>query len=321
MNRRMKILIAYDGSACADEAIDGLGRAGLPPDAETLVVSVAEVWLPTSDRIPEGSADTAPPPAPAAVREMNARRDRIIAESLAQAERARARLLKLFPSWHVTAEAGAGSPAWEIVRKSDAWQTDLIVVGSHGRAALGRFVLGSVSQRIVTEAKCSVRVARHAAGAGASGERIVVGVDGSPSSMAAVRAVTERHWTPGSEVRVVVVRDSMKLNPVYSLIPSLDDFAEEVNDAESARAARLAEEAAESLRAVFDEKNVTVSSLIVEGDPKHVLVAHAEEFGADSIFTGATGYSNRIERFVLGSVSATVTARAHCSVEVVRRPH
>jgi nucleotide-binding universal stress UspA family protein len=49
-----------------------------------------------------------------------------------------------------------------------------------------------------------------------------------------------------------------------------------------------------------------------------VLVRHAEEFGAECIFTGATGFSNRIERFVLGRVSAAVAARAHCSVEVVR---
>jgi len=35
-------------------------------------------------------------------------------------------------------------------------------------------------------------------------------------------------------------------------------------------------------------------------------------------FVGSAGFSNRLERFVLGSVSAAVAARAHCSVEVVR---
>jgi nucleotide-binding universal stress UspA family protein len=61
-----------------------------------------------------------------------------------------------------------------------------------------------------------------------------------------------------------------------------------------------------------------VSSLVHTGDPKQVLVQHAEEFGADCIFTGATGFSNRLERVILGSVSAAIAARAHCSVEVVR---
>jgi nucleotide-binding universal stress UspA family protein len=54
------------------------------------------------------------------------------------------------------------------------------------------------------------------------------------------------------------------------------------------------------------------------GDPKQVLVKHAEEFGADCIFTGATGFSSRLERVILGSVSSAIAARAQCSVEVVR---
>ena len=41
-----KILIGYDGSECADAALDDLSRAGLPPDAEAQILSVAEVWLP-----------------------------------------------------------------------------------------------------------------------------------------------------------------------------------------------------------------------------------------------------------------------------------
>jgi hypothetical protein len=42
----MKLLIAYDGSESADKGIDDLSRAGLPSEADALVVSVAEVWLP-----------------------------------------------------------------------------------------------------------------------------------------------------------------------------------------------------------------------------------------------------------------------------------
>ena len=42
----MKILIAYDGSGAAEAALDDLISAGLPDEAEVLVMSVAEVWLP-----------------------------------------------------------------------------------------------------------------------------------------------------------------------------------------------------------------------------------------------------------------------------------
>ena len=59
--------------------------------------------------------------------------------------------------------------------------------------------------------------------------------------------------------------------------------------------------------------------MVKEGDPKRELCKAAEEWGADCIFVGSAGFSNRFERFVLGSVSAAVAARAHCSVEVVRK--
>ncbi|MCV4785306.1 universal stress protein, partial [Escherichia coli] len=60
----------------------------------------------------------------------------------------------------MSVEACADSPAWGIIKRADEWQPDLIVVGSHGRTAIERFVLGSVSQKVLYEARCSVRIAR-----------------------------------------------------------------------------------------------------------------------------------------------------------------
>ena len=42
----MKILIGYDGSECADAALDDLGQGGLAESGEVHILSVAEVWLP-----------------------------------------------------------------------------------------------------------------------------------------------------------------------------------------------------------------------------------------------------------------------------------
>ena len=79
-------------------------------------------------------------------------------------------------------------------------------------------MLGSVSQKVLTEAQCSVRIGRPTPGVGASAQRIVLGVDGSRGSTAAVREVGRRSWTPGSEVRVVVAQDLMKTFPVSIML-------------------------------------------------------------------------------------------------------
>ena len=46
MTKKMKILIGYDGSDCAEAALDDVQRAGPPPVAEALVMSVTEIWMP-----------------------------------------------------------------------------------------------------------------------------------------------------------------------------------------------------------------------------------------------------------------------------------
>ena len=46
----MKILIGYDGSECAEAALEDLQRAGLGAEAEALVMTVADVFVPVPNR-------------------------------------------------------------------------------------------------------------------------------------------------------------------------------------------------------------------------------------------------------------------------------
>ena len=89
----------------------------------------------------------------------------------------------------------------------------------------------------------------------------------------------------------------------------------ESNAEESENSRKLAEDATQKLRA----KGLRADALVKIGDPKHELVKFAEEWRADCIFLGATGLTRRVERFLLGSVAGAVAARAHCSVEIVRK--
>jgi len=313
----MKVLIAYDGSEPADIAIDSLQRAGLPAqNVEARVVSVGEVWLPPASA--EVLDDTLPSQPPAGLDEARQRAAQVMEDAEMLAHRGSKRVQQIFSGWQVSHEVRNGSPGFELLNSAREWQADLIVVGSQGLSALSRFMLGSVSQKVLTEASTSVHVGRPNPGAGKSGERILIGVDGSPAALAAVRAVAKRQWTEGSEIRIVVADDVLRSNPISFLVPPVREFLDQVRADERTQAEQFAIAAAKELRDALGERNITVSSVIHSGDPKQILVKHAEEFGADCIFTGATGFSSRLERVILGSVSAAVAARAHCSVEVVR---
>lgn len=305
----MKILIAYDGSSYANAALDDLPRAGLPRVAEALILAVAEVFLPPA------ASQTAVLPAQVsvAVERARAHAAQALEEAHALAQQGRTRLLTSFPAWDVQAEACADAPAWAVIKKADAWQPGLIVVGSHGRTAVGRFLLGSVSQKVLTEAQCSVRVGRSHPQTNAAPVHLLIGIDGSPDATAAVRAVAARQWPAGSAVHLVTALDA-RLYTALPFMPASADMGLEGNDAD---ATTWMSRTVEAMAAPLRTQGLTVSSVIKEGDPKHVLLDEAEHWGADCLFVGARGLS-RVERFLLGSVSAALAARAHCSVEVVR---
>lgn len=315
MNKKMKILIAYDGSACAEAALDDLRRAGLPETAEVVVMSVNELWLPATPPLIYGMSPVAGPAyTPTGLTETYTDESPAIVAAQALADRAAERLRSNFPKWEVSTQVAVGSPRRELMRYADEWKPDLIVVGSQGHSMLGRLVLGSVSQGVLTDAACSVRVARGRVEEADTPVRIVVGVDGSKASAAAVREVAARRWPAKSEVRVIAVSDPLTPGLIGSLIPPVRSFVEESNQEDREWLRELLHKSYEQLKPV----GIKESTEILEGDPRRALVETAEAWGADCIFVGSVGFRNRFERFVLGSVSASVAARAHCSVEVVR---
>jgi nucleotide-binding universal stress UspA family protein len=300
MGERMKVLVAYDGSDCAQAALDDARVAGLPAEAECLVLTVAENWLPPPSSYAMVATNFA-----AGVAEH-------VRELQREAEGAAAQLGRHFPQWAVRAETVTGSPARMILETAEAWGADLIFVGSHGRTALGRFFLGSVSNKVATEAHTAVRVARgrleEDVGRPA---RLVVGFDGTPGAVAAANAVSRRRWPAGTQARLLSVQLPIPPMAADHMLTQIADWVRE----ERARV----RDAAQAARRELEAAGLSVSAVTREGDPKSAICDEAEAWGADSIFVGAQSQS-RLDRFLLGSVSAAVAARAHCSVEVVRPP-
>ena len=295
MSENFKLLIAYDGSSSADAALDDLKKAGLPGRVEALIFSVAEVWLPPTEEAGEEQEYITE-----GLRKQHEENLKILTETETSARRAAERLKLVFAGWSVSAEATYGSPAWEILAKAEDFKPDLIVVGARGQSAIDRVLIGSVSQKIVTEARVSVRVARGKIEVDEAPERLIIGYDGTKGGDEVIRAVGERNWSENAEAKIIIVEDTALIRRSFSIE---EEKIEEVGN-------RMVEK--------LWVKGLNVSLDVKEGNPKQVLVEEAEAWGADTIFVGATKFDDFLTKYLLGSVSSAVVTRAHCSVEVVR---
>ncbi len=302
MSENFKILVAYDGSDFANAALNDLRFAGLPENAvEVLVMSVAEVWLPPENS--EDDSEEIPDYVNEIVRKKHEKNLQILEDTKDLTEKAAEKLRTAFPNWNIQAAVTYGSPSWEILLRADDFKPDLIVVGSQGLSTLQRIWLGSVSQKIVTEAKCSVRVSRRTKDAReSSAVRLLLAFDGTDGAKRAAETISARHWHAGSEVRVLIVED---FETVRRLVSSENETL-------------ALEEHGEQIVKQLQKDSLEASLKILEGDPKSLIISEAEHFQADCIFVGATKFSGAVQRFLLGSVSSAITARADCPVEVVR---
>jgi nucleotide-binding universal stress UspA family protein len=141
--------------------------------------------------------------------------------------------------------------------------------------------------------------------------RIVVGTDGSPSSLEAVRQAAELARATGAELVVVsAVRESTELlvlpemaaaMPLATMEESLESHAKEV----VAKAVVVAETV-----------GVTPGSRVARGEASDVLCHVAGEVGADLLVVGNRGMTGA-KRFVLGSVPNRCAHHAPCSVLIV----
>jgi nucleotide-binding universal stress UspA family protein len=208
----------------------------------------------------------------------------------------------MFPGWSVSLRAAYGSPAFQILSLAEEIEAELIVVGAHGRSLTGSLFFGSVSQKVLTEAKCSVRIARGRLEVNPRAHRSILGYDGTTGADATVYAVSARRWPPDSEVKLVTATDP----PVG---PDEEINEEQRTWIEKSSKTSVRKLSAAGLSPVLDLK---------AGDPKHILCRSADDWKADCIFVGANSMAG-VGHFLVGSTAAAVASRSNCSVEVVRK--
>lgn len=141
---------------------------------------------------------------------------------------------------------------------------------------------------------------------------VLIGVDESAFSTAAVEFIKRTPWPDGTRFRV--------LSASPPLFPAAGDAAmPDVIEQVIAQQDRFHRETAERAAASLREAGLSAESDMVSGDPRSILVEEARRWKADLVAVGSHGRSG-LKRMVLGSVAAYVASHAPCSVLIAKLP-
>ncbi len=144
--------------------------------------------------------------------------------------------------------------------------------------------------------------------------KILLAVDESKFSQAAIQAVLAHAHSHETEVRVLHVLEPPSLL-LGREMGGYDPEFEAIWSALRDQAKALVGKTEDKLRTA----GFTVSPSLEEGDPKSKIIDVATEWKADLIVLGSHGRKG-LQRFLLGSVAESVARHANCSVEIVRVP-
>ena len=206
-----------------------------------------------------------------------------------------------------------GPPGEVITNAANEQKADLIVVGTHGRTGLSRFLIGSVAAETIRNASCDVLVCRGAV-SDSIFQRPLVATD---FSGIVIRSLTRIAEVSNSDAPLEVVH-AWQL-PAGSWGATLlgqarfpwNTVRDAVLDGVKAQVKKLEAEAAALGKAVHVE--------LIQGQPAAVVTQHAERGGHDLIAVGAHGHRG-VRRLLLGSVAESTIRHSPCSVLVIHEP-
>jgi nucleotide-binding universal stress UspA family protein len=297
----MRVLIATDGSPEATAAVRTAGRVLRKEENEFLVLCVMPEF--SGRKNDEAS---------------NHVRSTYEQRSIRETESILNRAQQTLAAQGINASTAArfGSPAKTILDLSADF--DVTVVGATGKRDISKVGIGPVASRVLEHGSGTILVARDLVGENTW--RALLAVDGSRSSMRALRAMIDYFKASSLDVTCIHVvetpwvhfGDDEELVDAAVFVENIDpelQFKQQMGQ----EADSILEDAEEGLADYVLGSN----RLIREGNPGTVILGEAEVGDYDLIVLGSTGMSG-LKHQMLGSVSAKVAAQAPCSVAVVK---
>ena len=202
-----------------------------------------------------------------------------------------------------------GKPKTEIISYAAEIDAELIVMGTHGRSGVSRFVAGSVTEHVVRRTDVPVLTVRETDQAEPSDgyEEILVPTDGGDAAEAAVDHGLEIARAADARVHAVTVLDTGDM----AASPSLTPPTELMEQLETER-----QNATDEIAARAREDGLAATTAVLEGRPGTELLEYIDDHGIDLVVMGTHGRSG-VDRLLLGSTTERLLRHASAPVLAV----
>jgi nucleotide-binding universal stress UspA family protein len=283
------ILLPYDGSEGADRALDHAGTMAQWTEATLQLIYVADTTMDSVTVVGHEVVDALEEHGRSVLGEAQDTLDALNID--------------------YKTDVVQGNPAPTIVEYASRYEHDLIVMPTHGRTGLSRYLLGSISEKVVRLSSVPVLTTRLAPDEKLvfPYENVLLPTDGSEGAMAAARHGLELAGNLEASVHVLSIVEDESLGP---------DVRSRVEHRDGERAAQ---DVVETVTAEAETYGVTSTVSAVErGSPVEAIVEYVDENDIHAVVMGTTGRRGT-ERILLGSVAEKTVRSAPVPVITVGR--
>jgi len=315
----MKILLAVDGSANSDLALARVMSRIWPEGSECKVVTVNEPWA--SKFINLGN-----PQLTSLASQAHKALEQDLQELLDDSTK---QLGEKLGAGNVSSQLMEGKVKNRLLELANSWGADLIVMGGPGGEGVNEAGSGKLTARVVSEAPCSVLVARPIPAASIAKRadkgldptiesRFLVAVNGSANSQAVLDMVANTPWPAHSKFQVLTIAEPVRM-PVHARLfkaGEIQEMTEKASEVLRKQAEDYAERCARQLEAKLGDERVTFHAL--EGNARSLILQIAQDWPADSILMGAEDEVRTMGEVFFGSTAQCVLGLADCSVQYFR---
>lgn len=193
----------------------------------------------------------------------------------------------------------------------DEHDIDLVSMGTHGRAGVDRYLLGSVTERVVRTSRVPVLTSRPNTKNDTSYDAILIPTDGSDTAVAATQhgiAIAKRYGATVHALSVVDVRELTGMYETGSWLPAL------LEDVEQA-----CEEAVTEVVEQAEDHSLEAVSHVEHGYPSSTVCEYVSDHDIDLVTMGTHGRTG-LDRYLIGSVTERTIRTSEVPVLTVRSP-